>query len=412
MNWQKVRAVSRFEFLSVARRWSYLLATFALPAFLVIVSGTIFGIQTYVLQKRIAEKTVFGLVDEAGLIKKEAALDAPVEFDRFDTRSDGVTALNEERIVGLYVIEKDYLDTATIRVFRRDSAPVFNVQGTSAEPALSRLISRALLAGRVPDDVSARILEPARFVRSSVDASGAIQDERVVDLIARTLIPLLLGILLLTALLSSSGYLVQTIATDKETKVVEVLLAAAAPEEILTGKLLGLGLAGLIQFAVWSGMVVFVAVLGAAVSSLPVPWTAVAVAPLFFVMGYLFIGSLMLCTASLGSNAAESQKLTMGWAVLALLPVMLLVVLVDEPHGFVGQLFTWVPFTSPLTVTLRLAVDPTGISLFEIAGSLLALVFATWVAIRLGARLFRVGFILTDSRPSLGELWRQARLLK
>ena len=81
-------------------------------------------------------------------------------------------------------------------------------------------------------------------------------------------------------------------------------------------------------------------------------------------------------------------------------------------HGFVGQLFTWVPFTSPLTVTLRLAVDPTGISLFEIVGSLLALVFATWVAIRLGARLFRVGFILTDSRPSLGELWRQARLLK
>ena len=128
-----------------------------------------------------------------------------------------------------------------------------------------------------------------------------------------------------------------------------------------------------------------------------------------FVLGYLFMGSLMLATAALGANAAESQKLTVGWAMLAVLPLMVMVILLDAPNGFLGQLLTWIPFTSPLTVILRLAVDSSGIAWWEVTGSMLVLVVSTWLSIRVGARLFRVGFLLTGSRPSLAELWRQAR---
>jgi ABC-type Na+ efflux pump permease subunit len=70
---------------------------------------------------------------------------------------------------------------------------------------------------------------------------------------------------------------------------------------------------------------------------------------------------------------------------------------------------TWIPFTSPLTIIIRLAVDPPGIGWWEVIGAVAVLLIATWVAIRIGARLFRVGFLLTGSRPSLAELWRQAR---
>ncbi|MFA9411217.1 MAG: ABC transporter permease, partial [Deltaproteobacteria bacterium] len=126
-------------------------------------------------------------------------------------------------------------------------------------------------------------------------------------------------------------------------------------------------------------------------------------------LGYLFLGSLMLATAALGANAAESQKLTMGWAMLAILPLMVLVILLDEPNGILGQVMTWIPFTSPLTVIIRLAVDSSGIAWWEVIGSMLVLLVSTWVSIRIGARLFRVGFLLTGSMPSLAELWRQAR---
>ncbi len=203
----------------------------------------------------------------------------------------------------------------------------------------------------------------------------------------------------------------QTVSTDKESKIVEVLLSSITPEEVLAGKLFGLGAAGLVQFAVWSSMVVFVAIAASAALAavVSIPWGALGVAPLLFILGYLFLGSLMLATAALGANAAESQKLTMGWAMLAILPLMVLVILLDDPNGILGQVMTWIPFTSPLTVIIRLAVDSSGIAWWEVAGSMAVLLLSTWLSIRVGARLFRVGFLLTGSRPSLAELWRQAR---
>jgi len=86
-----------------------------------------------------------------------------------------------------------------------------------------------------------------------------------------------------------------------------------------------------------------------------------------------------------------------------------LVILLDEPNGLLGQVMTWIPFTSPLTVIIRLSVDPSGIAWWEVLGSMAVLSVSTWLSIRVGARLFRVGFLLTGSRPSFAELWRQAR---
>ena len=68
MRIQRIAAVARFELLSVIKRWSYLIATFGLPLFLAVVSGTVLGVQTYFLTQRAAESSQFGLVDEAGVI--------------------------------------------------------------------------------------------------------------------------------------------------------------------------------------------------------------------------------------------------------------------------------------------------------------------------------------------------------
>jgi ABC-2 type transport system permease protein len=287
------------------------------------------------------------------------------------------------------------------------------MRGTTVEPLLRSLLRKSLLEGRLEADVQERVISPAHFVRSRLGPEGEeVTDvDEALDLLMRTTIPLFLGVLLLTALLSASGYLVQTVSTDKESKIVEVLLSSVTPEEIHAGKLFGLGAAGLVQFAAWSSMVIFVALTAsvALAAVVSVPWYAVGVSPLLFVLGYLFLGSLMLATAALGANAAETQKLAMGWAVLAILPLMVLVILLEDPNGILGQVLTWIPFTSPLTVIIRLAVDPSGIAWWEVAGAIAVLIISIWLSIRIGARLFRVGFLLTGSRPSLAELWRQAR---
>jgi len=422
MRIQRIAAVARFELLSVVKRWSYLIATFGLPVFLAVVSGTVLGAQTYFLTQRAAESSQFGLVDESGVIDRAVFEDRDGvrvwtananEVVLYDNGDAATNHLESGRLRAVYVVEKDYLSSGEVRAIQSEKTPLLSMRGTTIEPLLRSLLRRSLVEGRLAGDVQERVISPAYFIRSRLGPEGeeVIGVDEALDLLVRTTIPLFLGILLLTALLSASGYLVQTVSTDKESKIVEVLLSSVTSEEILAGKLFGLGAAGLVQFAVWSSMVVFVALTASAAlaSVVSIPWQALAVAPLFFILGYLFLGSLMLATAALGANAAESQKLTMGWAMLAILPLMVLVILLEEPNGILGQVMTWIPFTSPLTVIIRLAVDSSGIAWWEVIGAMGVLVVSTWLSIRVGARLFRVGFLLTGSMPSLAELWRQAR---
>jgi len=422
MRSQRIAAVARFELLSVVKRWSYLITTFGLPLFLTTVSGTVLGAQTYFLTQRAAESAEFGLVDRSGVVDRSVFADSDGErvwtanaskVRLYDDLDAATADLGSGRLRTLYVIDEGYLATGEVRAIQSEKTPLLSLRGTTVEPLLHSLLRRSLIEGRVESNVQERVLSPAYFVRSRLGPDGiAVTDvDEALDLLVRTTIPLFLGILLLTALLSASGYLVQAVSTDKESKIVEVLLSSVTPEEILAGKLFGLGAAGLVQFAVWSSMVVFVALTASAALAavVSVPWAALAVAPLLFVLGYLFLGGLMLATAALGASAAESQKLTMGWAMLAISPLMVLVMLLDEPNGTLGQVMTWIPFTSPLTVIIRLAIDASGIAWWEVVGSMIVLLISTWLSIRIGARLFRVGLLLTGSRPSLADLWRQAR---
>jgi ABC-2 type transport system permease protein len=136
----------------------------------------------------------------------------------------------------------------------------------------------------------------------------------------------------------------------------------------------------------------------------------VALAVPLFVMAFLFFGSLILGTGSLGSNMREAQQLAMVWSLIAALPLMMLTLLLRDPNGTVARVLTWVPFSAPSLIMFRASMDPGSLAWWEIAGSFLVLAGSTWLAILLGARLFRVGLLSSGSRPSLREIVRQARL--
>src|SRR4029453_6225791 len=121
--------------------------------------------------------------------------------------------------------------------------------------------------------------------RFAVTRSGEVKDGGQVASAVRIALPLAFTVLFLMSVLMTSGYLLQGTATEKENKVVDVLLASANPDEILAGKLVGLGGAGLLQIGVWMGMmsVTGVGILPMLLASrVDVPWLALAIAlPLF-----------------------------------------------------------------------------------------------------------------------------------
>ena len=436
----KVRTIAAFELRSAVRRPAYLFMTFGLPVFFLLIGG----VPAYVQQEQLGEElhrtTLYAVVDESGLLYLEArqrpasSLSARVRSElpplADDTplvvhetvalspmsRPAALAALARHGVEGVVIVPADYVESGAVRMIVRAGPSPLDVSAAATRAHVRSLLVQGLLHNRVPPSLGERIRDPLEeIVHVEMDEAGALHRIEDVGLsaIARMMVPVVLSMLLLMALMTTGGYLVQGIGSEKENRVIEVLLATVRPQEILAGKLLGLGAVGLLQFGVWaSGFVVtLLTVLGLLEDiAVEVPWDAVLLAPVLFVVGYLFYGSLMLATGSLGQTASESQKLTMMWGMLALLPMLFLPAFLEDPHGLLPLSMHWVPFTAPLAIVLRLAQDPEGVHAWEIAGSVGVLIVCTWLSVRIGARLFRVGVLLSGGWPGWRQVLRQAEI--
>jgi ABC-2 type transport system permease protein len=438
---QKVKTVAAFEFFATVKRTGYLVATFGMPLFMA-AYGLVVALPTYYATRKGKEPAVFGVVDRPGLLGLTADTPAPsvdtpnlddvrgaiaatgqqaaVEqalasptftFRPFDDDEKARGALVSRVLKGYFVIPADYVHEGVIEIYTPDT---FSLSGAEARNAFAAMMRQRLLSGRVQADLATRVVSPLKTTkRFAVTRSGRVEDGGQAASIVRLAVPVVFTVLFLLCVLMTSGYLLQGTATEKENKVVEVLLASADPDEILAGKLLGLGGAGLLQIAVWMAMF-----FGLGIGALPLmvaaeiqmPWAALAIALPMFLIAFLFFGSLMLGTGSLGSNMRESQQLAMVWSLTAALPMIMMGALIREPHGVLAKILTWVPFTSGPVVVMRASLEPGGLAWWEAVGPVLVLAAATWLAIRFGARLFRIGLLNAGARPSLKEIWRQARL--
>jgi len=440
IRWRKVKAVASFEFLSTVKRKGYLIATFGMPIFMLAYVAVIGFFSGYAVAKKEKEIKLYGVVDHAQVLRLEgdaaaplpplpkemqnflAAAGQPAEVSRamgrgnaifrpFADENEARAALQAQKVRGYYVVADDYLRSGRVDSVVREGSPL---DSHGAGDQLGELLVQRMLAGKVSDDVASLVKQPIKTGKNlTYTNEGQLVEKSVSQEVAKIVVPIIFMILLMASLLASAGYLLQAVATEKENKVVEVLLSSADPDEILAGKLLGLGGAGLIQIAVWFSMAAAggtATVMVMSIAGVQIPWLAISLGVAYFVLGYLLVGSLMIGTASLGSTIRESQQLSMVWSILTVVPMIALNSLLAEPNGVVARVLTWIPFTSPLTMVMRLSMDPHGVAWWEIVGSLAMLVVGIYAAINIGARLFRVGVLLSGARPKLREILRQAGL--
>jgi ABC-2 type transport system permease protein len=413
IRWRKASTVAWFELSSTVRRVGYLIVTLGMPLF-AIVYGALALVPGYLMMRHSAQGSSYGVVDHSGLLRLTDGERVEIEnsvFRAFRSEEAAGAALRDKRSIRTYyVLPKDYLESGRVLAHTGEGSGLGPWQ---AVDDFGQLLRRRLLAQRVSAGLNERVAKPiAEREAFRVRSDGTVTRDSKEAIIGRLALPLGFVLLLFTSILMSGSYLIQATATEKENKVIEVLLSSASADEVMTGKLLGLGGAGLLQVVVWIGMMLGVR---SGFSELVAPlnvtvaWQAVVLSPILFVAAYLFLGSLMLGTGSLGGNVRESQQLGMMWAFLATVPLIFLPMLIAEPHSPVAHLLTWIPFSAPGTLVFRMSLDPDGITLWETVGSLVMLVMSTWLSVRVASRLFRVGLLLTGARPRFRELLRQAR---
>ena len=278
---------------------------------------------------------------------------------------------------------------------------------TILEKSLREAVIRARVS-KVNEDYEriTKLLARPKIDTRRVSPDGSESNENAQ---LRMLVPAGFMFLLWMAVITSGNYLLTSTIEEKSSRVMEVLLSAVSPIELLCGKLVGqAGVAG-VMLLMYGG--VGLAGLGAVAMLDVVPLPHLLWLVVWFPLAYFTVAAIMVSLGSAVSDLREAQSLIGPAMILLTLPLILWFPIVENPNGTLATVCSFIPPAAPFVMILRLTGANEPVPLVQ---ALLAMFVssATVVAILwAGARVFRVGVLMQGKPPSPMELlrWIKAR---
>ncbi len=401
----KVWIIARHEYAVNVRRVGFIFVTLLFPALgaLGLFIAVFFsGQATSLLRSQFsAEAQKTGVVDQSRMFTP-IRVGYAKRFVAFSDEDLAKQALLSDQIGAFIVIPSDYLATGKITSYTKSGLSGITSLGSKD---LNEFLVSGLLAGKVDQTYLARASNPVDLTPVTLDNEGNPSKSGGFSFIAGFVAPYVFSIMLFIAVFASSSYLLRSIADEKETRVIEIVLSSVSPTELLAGKVIGLGALGLTQVGVWlSSSLVLSGGLGAIVAGavLVLNPTNFLLAALYFLLGYLLFGTIMATAGALGSNPRESQQLAGIFSFTAAIPWFFAGVFFTNPNTTLARLLSFFPFTAPTTMMLRLPLGD--VPAIDVIASLVVLLISIPVVLWAGARIFRIGLLMYGKRPSVKEI--------
>jgi ABC-2 type transport system permease protein len=349
-----------------------------------------------------------GFVDESGLF-------VDLDWDRgpvpYESLGEGLEAVASGDIKSFYVIPEDYLESGRVEQYAQFQGRF--PSNPEAEGAFRAILVHALIAERVDPSVTARILAPAVYENFRVEDDGTLAElTPLAEEIGGLLVPILFAALLGTGLAVGFSYMIQSVAEEKESRLVEVVTTSAAPLSIMGGKLLALVTVGLVQAAVWVIVAAFTVPVmlsgvagGADLSISGGLWATIIMC---FITGYLLTSTLAIFIGAIAPSSREAGRMG-GWIpVLGFAPFWFSGLLLVSPDGLAGELLSYIPLFAPTGLLLRVSAggDMAG---WQIAAALAGVAALSLVVLWISARVFRAAILMRGQNFTRRNLWAALR---
>lgn len=354
----------------------------------------------------VAEEVTIGYVDKSGGFEGYTQQDK-VNLVRFDTQDDATEALVEGDIKEYFVIPPDYISTGVVSRYTLEKqleAPA------DIATAIRNFLLSNLLADKVPAATVDRVEAPLNLVTTRLTETGAIAPEQ--GGFGNFIIPVVFSLLLSLSIVFSSTYLLQGLGEEKENRLIEILLSSVSARQLLTGKVFGIGAAGLAQVVVW---VISVPILlslasstfGGFISTIQLPANFLVLAVVYFILGYLLFAVLSAGIGAISSSSREGQQLIAIFTLPLFIPLWFMSLLMLFPNNPIWVVLTIFPITAPVEVMIRLGVSD--IPAWQLAASIAVLVLSIIGILLLTIKVFRTYLLMYGKRPKFGEIIRSLR---
>lgn len=398
--------VIKHEIRNTLGKPSFWITTFLLPAVIMVFTfGTQFLGQGMVEQEEdvlaSAEQgnaLAIGYVDHAGLITQLPPGIPESLVKAFPDEASAHAALLDGQLRQYYVIAADYVATGDILAVEKDFAPLSNIgSGDIFQYVISfNLVGDATVAKRVANPID------------NLDTTALAAQDTTADADFGTRFMVSYGVLFIFffVLSMSSSFMLRSVSREKENLTVEVLLVSLRPRDLMLGKVLGLGLVGLLQMAIWLGGSLLtmqrggsmLATLGIMLSQVTLPPGFLVWGLLYFVLGYILYASALGAIGALAPNARETGQFTYIVMVPMMIPVLLSNAFVESPNGLLATIVSLFPLTAPTAMLPRLASG--GVPLWQPIVSLVGLAITTYLFVLIAARFFRADTLLSSASMS------------
>jgi ABC-2 type transport system permease protein len=405
---KKIWLVFKTEFVNTITRRSFLLTLILVPLVPALILGGISllgGDDTAenvgnIFQSPQQENLSEGYVDNANIIQ---SLPEWVEEDRlipFNNETAAQESVQSGQILGYYLIQSDFLQTGEILYVREDFNPL-NALDTSG--IISSVIEFNLL-GSDPQRFQ-MFNQPALIVNRDLAPEETERDESSP---LAFYIPYGVTMLFYVLIMTSASLMLNSVAKEKENRVMEILMSSIQPKQLLTGKILGLGLIGLLQMVLWMGTAFLLLRLSGNTFNIP---ESLQLSPdilfwgiLFFILGYLIYGTIMAGVGALVPNIKEATQATFYVILPILVPLLMIGLIIEQPNATLPLVLSLIPFTAPNTIMTRMAVSP--VPLWQLLLSLSLMILTIILLIRAVSGMFRAQLLLTGKKFSLGLFFK------
>ena len=426
----KLWIIIRREYLNVVRRRAFLLGTFLVPLGMAAYFGII------LLSAKLVEKeyyTVLYRADEVPAIAEQLRDTETVTFEATDLPEDSLMARVQRSEDELYLTFPpmetiEARSNLTVRLLyggKNPSKPVSREVERQVKDAIQGV--KRTVVGITAEQVAATEFDLDFQKKELTDEGVSSSNEDIGTFIG-------MGIFFLVYLLISiyGSILMQGVIDEKSNRIVEIIVSSVQPFELLLGKVLAIGTAGITQFLIWIVLSVGV-IFGMGLMVGPVDpgsmnqpgvdmeqqmsmaenilyqiqifdWSILWYVPIYFLGGFFLFGSLMAAAASAVDNIQDAQQFMTPINILLILPVLFFSNLIQNPNGVFATVISIFPFSAPVTMLLRLSL--TEVPWYEVAASILLLVLTFLGCVWVAGRIYRVGILMYGKKPTFKELFR------
>lgn len=447
---KKFLAVVKHEYKKVVLKWSFLIGTLLFPflaAMFAVVPAIIFSLkgdatrivivdQSGKLENRLKENlSAERIAEKARQAAKDSMKDITATQDEklkrgseqlgssfvfvdYDSKGKVVEEVTRElngKIaadeIDAYLILPPDIDAvdAKFDFFSRKAADF--VTNTTLENALNQAVrSQRFADANIDESRLKQLSKNVNLVTSGISEKGEAKDGSGTYVAA-----LIIGLMIYITLTIYGQAIMSAVVEEKETRIAEILFSSAKPFDLMFGKLVGVGLAGLTQLSIWvASAVVLIGVGMTQMAAMGIPISIPAITPLmvlyffiFFLLGFFIYASIFALIGAMVTTVQEGGQFSFPPIMVLLIGFYFSLSVIRDPNSSLSFWVSIAPFFAPITMPVRILAEMP--PFWQIALSIFINAVAIAGLVWLASRVYRVGMLMYGKRATIPEVWKWIR---